>query len=130
MKSVIALLIGIVLSSFAVAQDVTIPDSTAGFILEELIVKDQLAFEVVKQDSIITILKIENGNLTQKIAIYKTKDEEYQGIITRLNEIIKIRTAENADLRKENKRIRLKAGKTVLVVVAIAVLEGIALMFK
>lgn len=103
MKNVIGLLIGIVISITVQAQDIVIPDSVATNIIEELIVKDQLAKVVLTQDSLILVLKNENSNLEGKIKIYKTKEEEWKKIVADLNAVIELKDMIIQDLNKKLK---------------------------
>lgn len=125
MKNVIGLLIGIVISITVQAQDIVIPDSVATNIIEELIVKDQLAKVVLTQDSVILVLKNENSNLQGKIKIYKTKEEEWKKIVADLNAVIELKDIIIQDLNKKLKNsipITLKSIGIALAIVGLLLL--------
>lgn len=125
MKNVIGLLIGIVISIMVQAQDIVIPDSVATNIIEELIVKDQLAKVVLTQDSVILVLKNENSNLQGKIKIYKTKEEEWKKIVADLNAVIELKDIIIQDLNKKLKNsipITLKSIGIALAIVGLLLL--------
>lgn len=132
MKRLIFFWIGIIISISSLAQnpDICIPDTVADHIIEELIIKDQLAFEVIKQDSIIVVLKIELGNKEQIISIYKTKETEFNNIISNLKKIIDIRNAEIKDLKKQVRKVTFKGIKTAVIETLIILGLLIALVAK
>lgn len=65
---------------------VVLPDSIVAKIIDELIIKDHLVFELNKKDSIITVYQQKNDNLSIQVGFYKLNEEEYKTIILKERE--------------------------------------------
>lgn len=105
-------------------DSVIISDPVAGQVIDELIVKDGLVYEVGKQDSIITTLEHSKTALEIKVAIHEEKDVKQTSVILKQDELNKNLQQDNKGLEKDLRKQKLKiAGLKIL-----AVLEAVLIV--
>lgn len=126
-------LIGILISllSFTTkAQETCVPDSIFAKMVDELIVKDGMEYELNKKDSTLTIYAHKDSLQRESIKIYKIKEGEWTGIVSKLEEREKIKDAEIKDLKHERVRKTIKTvlidivQTTVIVILTIVVIKS------
>jgi len=122
----------ILLSSVCFAQtekdSITLDIKTVNGIIDDLILYDAVKIELVKKDSIILIYKHMDDQKTKQITEYKLSQGEYKEVIERLEKLLDIEKAKNADLTKELRRTKIKAFLTTAGTAALGVLVLIILL--
>lgn len=109
MKRLSGLFLGILLliSSLAYSQvDTTkyviLPDDIAAKVIDELIVKDHLVFELQKKDSIIVAYQLDVNNLKVEVGMYKLNEVDFNTIITKEREK---NTLKDRELKVANRKV-------------------------
>lgn len=123
MKKKFGYVLGILLliSSLAFSQVkdepkvVILPDDIAAKVIDELIVKDHLVFELQEKDSIIVAYELDINNLKVEVGMYKLNEVDFNTIIAKEREKTALKDKE---LRKANLKLLLgriqKIGLAVL----------------
>lgn len=101
-------MIGIVLTISSYAQDILLPEQVVSSIIDELLVKDQLSFEVVTQDSIFSIYILKAANDSLKIHNLELTVQEYSAIIETLGK------QRMNDKNRAEQRLKVTRRKTVV----------------
>lgn len=123
MKRLIGLFLGILLSISSPAQDtVTIPDSIAAKVIDELIIKDGMVIELHKKDSMLTVFANRIINKDNIIYEYKLKEDQYKLITSNNEEIKRVLLKERTDLKKQLRKEKLKKAFTKVLVIAEAII--------
>lgn len=131
MKKLHGYLIGTILfliSFSSYSQCTCLPDSIITNIVDELIVKDGMAFELNRKDSIIIVYKHELGVKGEQIAELKLNAKEYETIISNKDRLSEYLIAESKDLKRTIRKLKIqKALLTALAVVEVVFIGLIAL---
>lgn len=108
MKKLIILLIAISLSLSTKAQDtVTIPDSIAALVIDDLIQLDGLRYELNRKDSIIVVYADRIMNKDSVIQTHILKENEYKNIITNLDKINQTLIEDKRQLKREIRKDKI-----------------------
>lgn len=106
MKKLIGLLIVILTLNLSLkAQEVvTIPDTIAALVIDDLIQLDGLRYELNKKDSTIIVYEHRVAEKDSVIQIHILKENEYKNIITNLNKINQTLVEDKNQLKKEARK--------------------------
>jgi len=127
MKRGLILLIGIVLTISSYAQEISLPQQVVSNIIDELIVKDQLSFEAIIQDSVISTYVRKAANDSLRIHNLELTLEGYQLIIStlatqKLNDKVKsearLKTARRRGVAGFFKGLFIGVAGTLLIILA------------
>lgn len=107
MKKLIGLYLAILLTvcsltTKAQTEDtIQIPEWVATLVIDELIVKDGLVYELSKKDSILIVYERQIADQNKAIAYYQLNAQEYEAIMENKDLIISSKNKENKQLRRQ-----------------------------
>jgi len=124
-KKLIILLIAILTSIVCTAQTeekVLIPVRVLNGIIDDLTKYDGMKITLSRKDSTITILNDQLKRKDEVILVHKLKQDEYKQIIENYEVVLKVKEAENKDLKKELRKVKIRNTLVIIAEAAIIVL--------